>query len=98
MVNLAVARQFLYDDHSFDALADAEVGWSEANGALRSAGPQIARPVGTDGLAIVARAPGNGWLVMGFVEQADEVWLLTDVRRLTDQESAAIDRMFGGRS
>ena len=93
-----MTRRFLYDDRSFDALADAEVGWGEANGALRSAGSQIVRPVGTDGLAIVAHAPGNGWLVMGFVEQADDEWLLTDVRRLTEEESAAIDRMFGGRS
>jgi hypothetical protein len=98
MVNSAVARQFLFDDESYAALAEAEVGWGEANGALRSAHPQVVRPVGADGLAIVARAPGNGWLVMGFVEQANEVWLLTDVRRLSTEESAAMDRMLGGRS
>jgi hypothetical protein len=98
MVNSTVARQFIFDDDSYDVLADAEVGWGEANGALRGAAPQIVRPVEADGPAIVARAPGNGWLVMGFVEQANETWLLTDVRRLSTEESAAIDRMLGGRS
>jgi hypothetical protein len=34
---------------------------------------------------------------MGFVEQGEEMWLLTEVRRLTDDESEAMDRMFGGR-
>ena len=72
-----MARQYLFDDHSFDALANDDVGWAEANGALRGAGPQVFRPIGTNGLVIVARAPGNGWLVMGFIEHADEVWLLT---------------------
>jgi hypothetical protein len=93
-----VQWQYVYDDDSYDALAEAEVGWREADSALHSAGPQVVRHVGSDGLTVVARVPGNGWLVMGFVEQGDEMWLLTDVRRLTDDESAAIDGMFGGRS
>jgi hypothetical protein len=98
MVNFGVDRQFIYDDESYDALADAEVGWREADAALHSAGPQVVRHIGSDGLTIVARVPSDGWLVMGFVEQADETWLLTDVRRLSDEESDAMDRMFGGRS
>jgi hypothetical protein len=98
MVNFGVDRQFVYDDDSHDALADAEVGWREADGALRSAGPQVVRHLGSDGLTIVARVPSNGWLVMGFIEQGDETWLLTDIRRLSDEESEVMDRSFGGRS
>ncbi len=98
MVNFSVDRQFVYDDDSYDALADAEVGWREADGALRSAGPQAVRHLGSDGLTIVARVPSNGWLVMGFIEQGDETWLLTDIRRLSDEESEVMDRSFGGRS
>ena len=60
-----VGRQYIYDDDSYHALDQAEVGWLEADQALHSAGPQIIRPVGADGLNIVARVPGNGWLVMG---------------------------------
>jgi hypothetical protein len=97
MVNSTVVRQFVYDDDSYDVLAEAEVGWREADGALHGEGPQAMRHLDTDGLVIVARVPGNGWLVMGFVELRDEMWLLTEVRRLTGEESAAMDGMFGGR-
>jgi hypothetical protein len=97
MVNSAVARQFIYDDDSYDALAEAEVGWREADGALHGKGPQAVRHIDSDGLVIVARVPDDGWLVVGFVELQDEMWLLTEVRRLTGQESAAMDAMFGGR-
>jgi hypothetical protein len=92
-----VKRQYVYDDDSYDALAAAEVGWREADSALHSAGPQVVRHVGSAGLTVVARVPDNGWLVMGFVEQGEEMWLLTEVRRLTEDESEAMDRMFGGR-
>jgi hypothetical protein len=97
MVNSTVVRQFVYDDDSYDALAEAEVGWREADGALHSGGPQAVRHIDPDGLVVVARVPGNGWLVMGFVELRDEMWLLTEVRRLTDAESDAMDGMSGGR-
>jgi len=92
-----MARQFIYDDDSYDVLAEAEVGWREADGALHGKGPQAVRHVGRDGLVIVARVPGNGWLVLGFVELRTEMWLLTEVRRLTGEESDAMDAMFGGR-
>src|SRR5262249_24612612 len=99
MVNRGVKRQYVYDDDdSYDTLVEAEVGWREADSALHNAGSQVVRRVGSDGLTIVARVPSNGWLVMGFVEQGEEMWLLTEVRRLTDDESEAMGRMFGGRS
>ena len=85
MVNSGMARQFIYDDDSYDVLAEAEVGWREADGALHGKGPQAVRHVGRDGLVIVARVPGNGWLVLGFVELRTEMWLLTEVRRLTGE-------------
>jgi hypothetical protein len=45
---------------------------------------------------LVVRTANRVWLVAGFVEQPDGAWLLTDVRRVGDDESAALDRMFGG--
>jgi hypothetical protein len=87
---------YLFDESSFEALDRAGVAWSDIHSALHGEHPRIRRPVGSDGLMLVVRTAGRGWLVAGFVEQPDRAWLLTDVRRVGDDESVALDRMFEG--
>jgi hypothetical protein len=89
--------QYLFDEESFDALDRAGVAWRDVHSALYGEHPQIRRPVGSEGLLLVVRTGGT-WFVVGFVEQRDGAWLLTDARQVSDIESAALDRMFRGGS
>ena len=90
--------QYLFDEESFDALDRAGVAWRDLHSALHGEHPRIRRPVGSEGLLLVVRTGGGSWLVVGFVEQCDGAWLLTDVRHVSEDEAAALDRMFRGGS
>jgi hypothetical protein len=87
---------YLFDEGSFDALDRAGVAWTDINGALHGDHPRIRRPVGSAGLMLVVRATSGVWLVAGFAEEPDGAWLLTEVRRVSADEAAALDEMFRG--
>ena len=90
--------QYLLDEESFEALDRAGVAWRDLQSALYSDHPRIRRPVGTEGLLLVIRTDTGYWLVIGFVEQRDGAWLLTEARHVSEAETAALDQMFRGGS
>jgi hypothetical protein len=88
-------QRFIYDEDSLNALAASGLDWLTFNAALR--GPALLRrPLGSDGLQVVARTPQGFWLTAGFVEVSDDEFLLVAVRYLSPAEASGVEVIFRG--
>lgn len=86
--------EWRFEESSLDAIELAAVDWRDVQHVMGSRRRMIRRagPV----LWIIGRARDGRWLILGFIEDIDEVPLLRGARWLDEDESAAADKMLGG--
>lgn len=90
-------NQYRFDEGSYQAVEVSGVDLPAVAGALYGTRPRIRRHVGTDGLHVFAEAPDGRWLALAFVEtETDDVWQLTAVRLLSEEETDDVRRALGG--
>jgi hypothetical protein len=90
-----VGDSYRFDEHSYDALAQAGVAWQTVLYVLRTS-PRLRHHIGAV-LRIAAQAADGRWIGVALIEEADDEYLVVSARELSPSEVAAVLRMIEGK-
>ena len=89
-----VGDAYRFDEHSYDALAQAGIAWQTVLYVLRTS-PRLRHHIGSV-LRVAAQARDGRWIGVTLIEEADDEYLVVSARELGPAEVAAVTRMIEG--